>query len=103
MSGRSPNHIHLVVDETPPHPLDIVCDILHEAGSLPRLMEVLYFIDEPGLLEIMRALTALPDEERFRLQQYLARHRERHMFVSELPSGALIIETVEQTPLNESA
>jgi hypothetical protein len=51
----------------------------------------------------MRGLTALPEGERFRLLQYLTRHRERHIYVSELPSGALIIETVEQTSLDESA
>lgn len=97
----SPDHRHF--EDAPPHPLDIVCDILREAESLPRLMEILYLVQEPGLLEIMRGLVALPEEERFRLLQYLARHREHHMYVRELPSGALIIETVEQSPLDESA
>jgi len=103
MSQPSPDHRHFAAEDAPLDALDIVCDILREAESLPRLMEILYLVQEPGLLEIMRGLVALPDEERFRLLQYLAHHREHHMFVSELPGGALVIETVEQSPLDESA
>jgi hypothetical protein len=103
MSQPSPDHRHFAPEDAPLHPLDIVCDILREVESLPRLMEFLYLVQEPGLLEIIRALVALPEEERFRLLQYLARHREQHMYVRELPSGALIIETVEQSPPDESA
>jgi len=92
-----------VDDDTPLHPLDIVRDILREAESLPRLMEVHYLAQEPGVVEIMRGLIALPDDERFRLQRYLACRRGRRLHVRETPNGALIIEAVDETRLDDSA
>lgn len=102
MSHMSPPPFDPVADDTPLHPLDIVRDILREAESLPRLMEVHYLAQEPGLIEIMRSLTALPDEERFRLQHYLACRRSRRLHVRELPSGALILDAVDETRFDES-
>jgi hypothetical protein len=92
-----------MADDTPLHPLDIVRDILREAENLPRLMEVHYLAQEPGLVEIMRSLTALPDEERFRLQHYLARRRGRRLYTRESPNGALIIEPADEARHDESA
>jgi hypothetical protein len=102
MSQLFSPHLYLVADETT-HPLDLVRDMLLETEDLPRVVEAVYLAHEPGLLEIMRGLTALPEEERFRLLQYLSRNRERHIYLSELPSGALIMETVEQSELNETS
>ncbi len=93
----------LVDDDTPLRPLDIVCDILREAESVPRLMEVHYLAQEPGLIEIMRGLIALPDDERFRLQHYLAGRRGRRLHVCEAPNGTLMIEAVDETRRDESA
>jgi hypothetical protein len=90
-----------VADEAP-QPIEIVRDILREAESLPRLMEVSYLAQEPGLIEIMRGLIALADEERFRLQQYLARRRGRRFYVRELPTGALVLETAEESAREEN-
>jgi hypothetical protein len=92
-----------MADDTPLHPLDIVRDILREAESLPRLMEVHYLTQEPGLIEIMRSLIALPDDERFRLQRYLACRRGRRLHVRETPNGALTIEPSDETRLDDSA
>lgn len=98
MQQPSPNGLHLVADdEAEPHPIDIIRDILRESENLPRLMETFYLAQEPGLLEIIRALVSLPEDERFRLLQYLSRHREEHMYVREEPSGALVIDSVERS------
>jgi len=100
MSPVLSTHLHLVADEPPPHPIDIVRDILHESEGLPRLMETFYLAQEPGLLEIMRALVSLPEDERFRLLQYLSRRRDQHMYVREAPNGELVIDTVERTGID---
>jgi hypothetical protein len=92
-----------MADDTPLHPLDIVRDILREAESLPHLIEVHYLAQEPGLIEIMRSLTALPDDERFRLQRYLACRRGRRLHVRETPNGALIVEALDEARRDESA
>jgi hypothetical protein len=92
-----------VEDDTPLRPLDIVRDILREAESLPQLMEVHYLAQEPGLIEIMRGLIALPEDERFRLQHYLACRRGRRLHVGEAPNGALLIEALDETRRDESA
>jgi hypothetical protein len=75
MSQRSPDPIDQIPDEAPPLAIDVVRDILREVESLPRLMEAHYLMQEPGLLDIMRGVGALPDDDRNRLQEYLARHR----------------------------
>jgi hypothetical protein len=79
-------------DEERPHPIDIVRDILRDVESLPVLMEVYYLVSEPGLLEIMRGLGALPDEDRSRLRAYLSRHSNVPLRARELPAGALLLE-----------
>lgn len=88
---------------TPHQPVDIIRDILRDAESLPRLMEVYYLMQEPGLLEIMRGLGALPDADRKRLQTYIQRHRHKSFRVRELPTGAVILEFDEKTRLDATA
>ncbi|AXK79985.1 hypothetical protein DW352_05295 [Pseudolabrys taiwanensis] len=56
------------------HAIDIVRDILARAGTLPRLMEVHYLMQEPDLFEIVRCMTALPDKERAKLLQFFEKH-----------------------------
>jgi len=103
MQQPSPNGLHIVADDPPaPHPIDIICDMLRESEGLPRLMETFYLAQEPGLLEIMRALISLPEDERFRLLQYLSRCRDQHIYVREMPGGALVIDTVERSGIDES-
>lgn len=98
MSEPSRHHIALVAvaDEAPPDAVDIVRDILREVESLPRLMEIYYLAQEPGLLDLLRDLGALADDDRRRLQDYFARHRDRCSRVRELPTGGLILELVDQ-------
>ncbi len=91
-----------IADEAPLDPLDIVRDILREVQSLPRLMELHYLMQEPGLIELMRGLGALADDDRRLLNAYLARHRDR-LRLRKLPPGALILEVVDETRLDESA
>jgi hypothetical protein len=81
-------------DENQPDPVDIVCDILREVDSLQVLLEVHYLILEPGLLEIMRRVAAVPDEDRRRLLAYLSRHSNAPLRVRELPAGGLLLEPV---------
>ncbi|MGO9633059.1 MAG: hypothetical protein ACLPX1_04080 [Steroidobacteraceae bacterium] len=92
-----------LADEAPLDPADVVCDILRDVESLPRLMEVHYLMQEPGLIELIRGLGALPDCDRFRLSAYLARHRQARLRVRQLPAGALILEAADETRLDESA
>jgi len=60
-------------------------------------------MQEPGLIELIRGLGALPDCDRFRLSAYLARHCPARLSVRQLPAGALILEAADETRLDESA
>jgi hypothetical protein len=102
MSQTSPS-LDEIVDEAPPHPIDIVRDILGEVGSLPRLMEIDYLAREPGLLDIMRGLAALPDGDRQVLRDYLARHSHKRLGLRQLPTGAVVLAFTDRTPLAETA
>jgi hypothetical protein len=100
----SPPSRDQIGEEAPPHPVDIVCDILREVETLPRLMEIHYLVQEPGMLDIMRGVGALSDDDRNRLRDYLARHSKARLHVREMPrSGALILELVDETSLDKSA
>ena len=92
-----------LADEVPLDPVDIVRDILRDAESLPRLMEIHYLMQEPGLVELMRGLGALPEGDRRRLAAYLARHCPGPLRVRQLPTGVLILEAADETRLDESA
>lgn len=89
--------------DTPPHTIDIIRDILHDAGNLPKLMEVYYLAQEAGLLEIMRGLSTLSDDDRKRLQEYMIRRRHRALRVRELPTGAMMMELQEEPRREEGA
>jgi hypothetical protein len=96
MSRPSPKQI---AEKAPPRPIDVVRAILHEVGSVARLMEAIYLVQEPGMLDIMRRVGALSDGDRARLRQYLVRHR--HLRVGKLPSGVLTFEFADETPLDK--
>lgn len=92
-----------LAEEAPLDTADIVCDILRDAESLPRLMEIHYLMQEPGLVELVRGLGALSECDRRRLTAYLARHCAGGLHLRQLPTGALILEAADQTRLDESA
>lgn len=50
MSQQAPN---ILLDEESPRPVDIVREILRGTGTLSRLMEIYYLVQEPSLLDIM--------------------------------------------------
>ena|SRR5579863_5062304 len=89
--------------QAPPHPIDIIRDLLDEVGSLPRLMEIHYLLQEPVLLDIMRRLGSLAEDDRRRLREYLARCGEARLGVRELPAGTLILECAHETPFDQGA
>ncbi len=74
-----------------PDPSEIVRVILQETGTLSQLMEVHYLVQEPGLLDIVRALAALADDDRATLHEYLRRHSRDRLTIRALPNGALMI------------
>ena len=92
-----------LADEAPLDPVDIVHDILRDIGSLPRLMEIHYLMQEPGLVDLMRVLGTLPDSDRHRLSAYLDRHRPARLRLRELPTGGMLLEVTDEIRLNESA
>jgi hypothetical protein len=87
-----------VDDEEALHPTDIVRVILREVGTLSRLIEIHYFSQEPGLLNILRGMGALTDEDRATLDDYLHRHSGKGLSVRELPNGALMIAVKRESP-----
>jgi len=95
--------LSVIAEEMPLDAVDIVRDILRDVESLPRLMELHYLMQEPGLVELMRGLGALPEGDRRRLSAYLARNCPGQLRVRQLPSGALILEAIDETRLDESA
>ncbi len=80
--------LSVIAEEMPLDAVDIVRDILRDAESLPRLMEIHYLMQEPGLVELMRGLGALPEADRRRLTAYLARHCPGQQRVRPLPRRA---------------
>ena len=50
---------------------EIVFGILAEIGGLPRLMELVYFANEPGLLEVARWLASISDDGRRQLEEFV--------------------------------
>jgi hypothetical protein len=50
---------------------EIVFGILAEIGGLPRLMELVYFANEPGLLEAARWLASISDDGRRQLEEFV--------------------------------
>jgi len=50
----------------------IIRSMLAECGDSSRLLELFYFSREPDVLEIIRAVAALPEEARAALEAFLA-------------------------------
>ncbi|MCK9917361.1 hypothetical protein MXD81_50300 [Microbacteriaceae bacterium K1510] len=85
------------------HSIDLVRDILARAGTLPRLMEVHYLMQEPDLFEIVRCMLALPDTERAKLLRFFEKQAKLSQFrVREVGIGVLRLECDEQ-PLQRTA
>jgi len=83
--------------------IDLVRDILARAGTLPRLMEVQYLMQEPDLFEIIRCMTALPDIERAKLLRFFQKQGSpSRLRVRELGAGILRLECTKQ-PLPSTA
>ncbi len=95
--------LSVIAEEMPLDAVDIVRDILRDVESLPRLMELHYLMQEPGLVELIRGLGALPEGDRRRLTAYLARRCPGPLRVRTSPTGALILEAADETRLDESA
>ena len=57
----------------PPTAQDIALAILLEAENLSQLMELHYYANEPGFLEIARVIAALPEGDREALRAFLGR------------------------------
>jgi len=87
-----------ITDDEALHPTDIVRVIVEEAGTLSRLMEIHYFLQEPGFLDILRGLGAVADADRATLHDYLHRHRGAPLTVRELSNGTLTIEVKREPP-----
>ena len=92
-----------IADEAPLHPIDIVRDILAQVESLPRLLEIHYLLREPGLLEIMRVLGSLPEDERQRLLGYLAGQDQRRLQVRQSSTGTLVLEFVDEVSFDRGS
>jgi len=56
----------------PPRTAKLLRSILAECGDSSRLLELYYFSREPDMLEIMRAIAALPEDARTALDAFLA-------------------------------
>lgn len=91
------------VDGAQLHPIDIVREILEEVGSLSRLMEVHYLVQEPGLLDIMRVLGGLSEGDRVRLREYLVGRRQSRLRVRQLAVGRLSVEWLDDDRIEKSA
>ena len=89
--------------EEPPHPLDVICEILRDVGSLSRLIEMYYLVQEPGLLDIVSGLSALSDDERAKLQTFLERREQLLLRLREDRKGALVLEWREGSQSDTSA
>lgn len=85
------------------HTIDLVRDILARAGTLPRLMEVHYMMQEPDLFEIVRCMLALPDIERAKLLRFFEMQGAvSQLRVREVGGGVLRLERDPQ-PLQRTA
>lgn len=75
-------------DDYLPSAHDIVAHILLESGDLARLTELFYFSREPGLIEAVRWLAALPEDTR---RELVAFATERHDVRVERPDAATLL------------
>jgi hypothetical protein len=56
---------------------DILQALLAHESNVARLTEVCHLTRQPGILEIIRAIVAMPDGARAALEAFLAASRER--------------------------
>jgi len=74
----------------------IVESIFAECKDSARLLEVLYFSREPGMLEIIRAIAALPEETRAALEAFLAvSHESSSITANWDAAGRLVLASVQ--------
>ena len=59
-----------------PHSAKVVKSILAECQDAARLLELYYFSREPDVLEIIRAIAAMPPDVRASLEAFLAMSHE---------------------------
>jgi hypothetical protein len=83
-----------ITEALPPQAADMIRDILRDLGSLSRLMELYYLACEPGMIDILRGLATLSDDDRCRLRDYLNYPRARPLRVHER-AGILSLEDGE--------
>jgi hypothetical protein len=75
---------------------EIVFGILAEIGGLPRLMELVYFADEPGLLEAARWLASISDDGRRQLEEFVRTAGAGAVQIERTEPNRLTIELVER-------
>jgi len=80
-------------DEASIHPIDVVREILSRVGGLPRLMELSYLVQEPGVLDIVRALASLCDEDRDKLHAFLTANSDCALRLRETARGSIVLES----------
>lgn len=75
---------------------EIVFGILAEIGGLPRLMELVYFADEPGLLEVARWLASISDDGRRQLEEFVRTTGAAAVQIERPEPNRLTIELVQR-------
>lgn len=100
MSQQSPDGILEPELDT----IDIVRAILAQTGTLSRLMEIHYLVQEPGVLDAVRYVAGLPDGDRARLLGFLtAQGSPSQLHVREVEPGVLHLEYEKKSHLRRMA
>lgn len=73
---------------------EILTSMLQEVGDLSGLLELFYLSREPGVLELLRWVAALPQPERGELTQFIADAGKRNQSIrlNLTAEGALVLE-----------
>ena len=66
-----------------------VGDLIVQAGDPAKILELHYWSQEPGALECIRAIVAMPIEARAALQAFLTAQISQNISASLDPSGSL--------------
>ena len=75
---------------------EIVFGILAEIGGLPRLMELVYFANEPGLLEAARWLVSISEDGRRQLEEFVSAAGAASVQIERPEPNRLSIKLVER-------